>query len=78
MILDEIGYNDRLEQIRIELNLQEFVVGRVVSEHKERYVVKTKQGDLDAEITRHLHFSAKCRQDFPAVGDWVALTIHDV
>ena len=77
MILEEFGYNDRLEKSRIENNLNDFEIGRVVSEHKERYIVKTEKGELEAEITGNLRFSAKSREDFPAVGDWVALTIYD-
>ncbi|HEY0770155.1 MAG TPA: GTPase RsgA, partial [Sphingobacteriaceae bacterium] len=37
----------------------------------------TEKGEFEAEITGNLRFSAKSREDFPAVGDWVAITIHD-
>jgi ribosome biogenesis GTPase len=77
MTLEDIGYNDRLEKLRIENNLKESEIGRVISEHKERYIVKTAKGEFEAEITGNLRFSAKSREDFPAVGDWVAITIHD-
>jgi ribosome biogenesis GTPase len=74
---EEFGYNDKLEKLRIENNLKEFEIGRVVSEHKERYIVKTEKGEFEAEITGNMRFTAKGREDFPAVGDWVALTIYD-
>ena len=77
MKLEDFGYDDKLEKLRIENNLKDFEIGRVVAEHKERYIVKTEKGDLEAEITGNLRFSAKSREDFPAVGDWVALTIYD-
>lgn len=77
MKLEDLGYNDKLESFRIENNLKDFEIGRVVSEHKERYIVKTEKGEFEAEITGNLRFSAKSREDFPAVGDWVALTIYD-
>jgi ribosome biogenesis GTPase len=77
MKLEDFGYNERFEKLRIENNLQDFEIGRVVSEHKERYIVKTEKGELDAEITGNLRFSAKSREDFPAVGDWVAVTMYD-
>ena len=77
MRLEELGYNDKLEKLRIENNLKSFEIGRVTSEHKERYIVKTEAGEFDAEITGNLRFASKSREDFPAVGDWVALTIHD-
>ena len=77
MKLEDLGYNDNLEKLRVENNLQDFEIGRVVSEHKERYIVKTVTNEYEAEITGNLRFSAKSREDFPAVGDWVALTIVD-
>lgn len=77
MTLEDLGYNDKLEKLRNENNLEEFEIGRVISEHKERYVVKNDKGEFEAEITGHLRFSSKGREDFPAVGDWVAITIHD-
>lgn len=77
MTLEDLGYNDKLEKLRGENNLKEFEIGRVISEHKERYIVKTEKGEFEAEITGHLRFTAKSREDFPAVGDWVAIAIHD-
>ncbi len=77
MKLEDFGYNDNLEKLRIENELKDFEIGRVVSEHKERYIVKTEKAELEAEITGNLRFSAKSREGFPAVGDWVALTIYD-
>jgi ribosome biogenesis GTPase / thiamine phosphate phosphatase len=77
MKLEDFGYDDRLEKLRLANNLQEFEMGRVISEHKERYIVKTEKGEFEAEITGNLRFSAKSREDFPAVGDWVALTVYD-
>lgn len=77
MKLEELGYNEDLEKLRIAYNLDGFEMGRVISEHKERYIVKTEEGEFEAEITGNLRFSAKGREDFPAVGDWVALTIYD-
>jgi len=77
MKLEDFGYDEKLEKYRIENKLTDFEVGRVVSEHKERYIVKTENGELDAEIAGNLRFSAKSREDFPAVGDWVVLTTYD-
>ncbi|KAF0132187.1 MAG: ribosome-associated GTPase [Bacteroidetes bacterium] len=77
MKLEDLGYNDLLEKVRIENGLSGFEIGRIVSEHKERYVVKTEKGEFEAEITGNLRFSAQRREDFPAVGDWVALTVYD-
>lgn len=74
---EDFGYNEKLEKLRLENNLAEFGIGRVISEHKERYIVITEKGETEAEITGNLRFSAKSREDFPAVGDWVALICYD-
>ncbi len=75
--LEELGYNPILEQHRKEHNLDAFEVGRVIAEHKNRYVVKNDQGEFDAELIGNLRFSAESRNDFPAVGDWVAISVYD-
>lgn len=77
MKLEDLGYNNKLEKSRIDNKLNDFVIARVTLEHKERYIVKTELGEFEAEITGNLRFSSKSREDFPAVGDWVAITIYD-
>lgn len=77
MKLEDLGYNDTLEKFRIEHDLNKLEIGRVTSEHRERYTVKTIKGEFQAEITGNIRFTAKSREDFPAVGDWLALTTHD-
>lgn len=77
MELEYLGYNADLEKFRNENNLTGFEIGRVSQEHKERYIVKTANSEYEAEITGNMRFSADSRRDFPAVGDWVALTVCD-
>jgi len=77
MSLQELGYTDALDKYRKEQGLESFEVGRVVSEHKERYSIKTPEQEFDAELLGNLRFSAGSRYDFPAVGDWVAFSEYD-
>ncbi len=77
MQLENLGYTKEIENYRIENNLLSFGIGRVIAEHKERYIVKTSNGEFDAEILGNLRFSATKRSDFPAVGDWVATIEYD-
>ncbi|HAW51601.1 MAG TPA: ribosome small subunit-dependent GTPase A [Flavobacteriales bacterium] len=77
MKLEDFGYTSELENYRKEQNLDSLGVGRVLSEHKERYVVKTPEDEFEAEIIGNLRFSARSRSDFPAVGDWVAISAYD-
>lgn len=74
MTLENIGYNEDLEHFKIENGLDSFLIGRVISEHKERYIVKTETKEFNSEILGNLRFTAQNRSDFPAVGDWVAIS----
>ena len=58
MTLEDLGYNIDFENYRKEQNLDSFEVGRVISEHKERYIVKTTEKEYEAEIIGNLRFSA--------------------
>ncbi|TRZ42220.1 ribosome small subunit-dependent GTPase A [Robertkochia solimangrovi] len=77
MELEDLGYNSILEKYRIDQNLQGFKVGRVISEHKERYIVKNTEKEYDGEVIGNLRFTANSRSDFPAVGDWVAFSEYN-
>lgn len=77
MILENLWYNENFEKFRRENDLQDFEIGRVISEHRERYIVKTIQGEYETEITGNMRFTGKNREDFPAVGDWVTLTTYN-
>lgn len=77
MNLENLGYNNSLENYRTTNGLDSFAVGRVIAEHKERYVVKTAEKEYDAEVIGNLRFTAQSRADFPAVGDWVAVSEYD-
>lgn len=77
MNLHDLGYHLNLDKYIGENNIGSLIIGRVVSEHKERYVVKTPNADYEAEILGNLRFTAQSRADFPAVGDWVAMAEYD-
>jgi len=77
MNLEDLGYNSIKAIVDSLDHLADFELGRVMAEHKERYLVATAKGELDAEITGNLRFTATGREDFPAVGDWVALLSYD-
>lgn len=77
MTLDDLGYDIELEKYRKSWNLDVFEVGRIISEHKERYVVRSDKNEYDGEIIGNLRFTALHRSDFPAVGDWVAISEYD-
>ncbi len=77
MNLEDLGYNSELAKLWLASNFDSFEIGRVISEHKERYIVSSIKGEYEAEITGNLRYTARNREDFPAVGDWVAITTYD-
>lgn len=77
MTLEKLGYKQYQKKLKEESNPLDVEIGRVITEHKERYIVKNEQGEFEAEITGNLRFTAQNREDFPAVGDWVTLTTYD-
>ena len=76
MKLEELGYNDDLDDYRKEYKLDSFGVGRVISEHKDRYI-KTEATEYDAELLGNFRYTATSSNDFPAVGDWVSISEYD-
>lgn len=74
MILSDLGYMGDADNFLAE----GLTVGRVTQEHRERYIVSDGETEYDCEITGNLRFTANTRADFPAVGDWVAMTIYDL
>lgn len=77
MTITNLGFNEQLDTYRKEQNLASFDVARVISEHKDRYTVKTATDELEAELIGNLRFTAESRYDLPAVGDWVAINKYD-
>ena len=61
MSLEQLGYTEFFENYRTQSDLQSFDIARVISEHKERYIVKSESGEFDAEIIGNLRFSASSR-----------------
>lgn len=75
--LENLGYTNEMKVYRREHQLEDFDVGRVLSEHKDRYVVQARSGAYEAELIGNLRFTAQTRADLPVVGDWVALSEYD-
>lgn len=71
--MENLGYSEYFESKRKEQNLEQFSVARVITEYKGAYKVKNLAGEYIAKITGKQMFDAKSREDYPAVGDWVAI-----
>lgn len=77
MTLEDLGLNESALELIDPDDLGGLELGRVIVEHKERYIVQTVEATFQAEITGSLRYSAESRTDFPAVGDWVKLSVFD-
>jgi ribosome biogenesis GTPase / thiamine phosphate phosphatase len=75
--IEDLGYSVFFEANRHKLKLDEFSVARVIVEYKGAYKVRTANGEYLAKITGKQMFNALSREDYPAVGDWVAITELD-
>jgi len=71
--IEDLGYNEFFESKRKEMNLDDFSVARVTSEHREAYELINQNGKFLGRITGKQMFGASSREDYPAVGDWVLI-----
>lgn len=78
MKIEDLGYDDFFEFNRKELELDGFSVARVIAEYKGAYRVKNANGEYLAKITGKDMYKALTRKDYPAVGDWVAISELDL
>jgi ribosome biogenesis GTPase len=72
--IEDLGYDDFFEVARKNLGWGGFEVARVVAEYKEAYRAKNPNGEYSAKITGKQIYTARSREDYPAVGDWAAIT----
>jgi len=72
--LGDLGYTKFFESGRKNLGFSDYSMARVIAEHREAYTVRSVHGEYFAKITGKHMFTAVHRDDYPAVGDWVAIT----
>jgi ribosome biogenesis GTPase len=77
MKIEDLGWDEFFASNRTKLGLDDFQVARVIAEYKGAYKVKNADGEYLAKITGKQIFKASSREDYPAVGDWVAITEAD-
>ena len=74
---EHLGYGEYFKSNRTKLKLDVFSVARIIAEHKGAYRVKNSTGEYFAKVTGKRIFDAVSREDYPAVGDWVAIQEQD-
>lgn len=70
---EDLGYDDFFESNRNNLELTDYPVARVIAEYRELYRVRSTYGEYLAKVTGKHIYTATGREDYPAVGDWVAI-----
>lgn len=77
MKIVQLGFNnwffDRIDPTK----LIDHQIARVITVHKDRYTINNGKGDVSAEVTGKLMFSADSSLDYPATGDWVIAQYYD-
>ncbi len=71
MKIEQLGFDkwflDRIDPTK----LIHHQIARVITVNKDSYTINNGQGDVSAEVTGKLIFSAISPLDYPATGDWV-------
>ena len=75
--LARLGFDSFFDQHFTSHTAVGLVPGRVVAEHRGATLVATAHGEHAAELAGRLWHTTDARADLPAVGDWVALRLHE-
>jgi ribosome biogenesis GTPase len=71
--LEDYGWNDFFAGGFAPFAAEGYEAGRVFLQHNRFYMLYTGAGETWAEPTGRLRYHARGAEDFPAVGDWVAV-----
>ena len=71
--LAELGWNSSCQEHFAAFKDLGYQASRVIREHKEAYQLCTERGELSGEVSGRFRHQAQSKDDFPAVGDWVAV-----
>jgi ribosome biogenesis GTPase len=71
-ILNALGWSAAWANAFLALSNANHIPARVIREHRGVYALLSETGECLAEVSGRFRHQARTRQDFPAVGDWVA------
>jgi ribosome biogenesis GTPase len=74
MDLTELGWNGFFEAFFNELDGRDVIPARVAVQHRDVYTVFSEAGEITARISGKIRYEATSKADYPAVGDWVAVS----
>ncbi|KRK83209.1 putative ribosome bioproteinis GTPase RsgA [Companilactobacillus bobalius] len=73
-IIEKYGFTDEIKSS--ENNLGKLVWARVTSQHRDLYQVVTNQGFVQAKISGKMNHQIINTTEYPAVGDWVLISVE--
>ncbi len=77
MKIVQLGFNNWFFDRIGPTKLIDHQIARVITVHKDSYTINNGKGDVSAEVTGKLIFSADSSLDYPATGDWVIAQYYD-
>jgi len=75
--LKNIGYSDWFESRADNEKMAAHEIARVISVHKDSYIISKGCGDVYSELSGHLSYTASSSSDLPTTGDWVYADFYD-
>lgn len=77
MEMKKLGWNEEVAKQAIPYISKGMMIGRIASGYKDRYRIFTEHGQFIGQISGKQRFNARSSDDFPVVGDWVAISHHN-
>ena len=77
MELQNLGFTDWFSQQLNESDKTNYRIVRITSVNKGNYLVRSKVGEVLAELAGEFTFSADSRLKYPVVGDWALVQYHN-
>ena len=75
--LESLGFSPWFKNRVDAAKVVDHEVARVVSVHKDSYVISKGSGEVFAELSGHLSYTANSVSDLPTTGDWVVTDFYD-
>ncbi len=73
--LTQYGWTTSLENQFSKFSSDGYFPGRIIVQNKTNFIVASSYGELTAELTGKFYFDHDFKNEYPVVGDWVALRI---
>lgn len=71
----DLGWNDFFETHFEQYRKTNYSAMRIIRENREKYIACNEAGEFTCEVTGKFRFENHSKSQFPAVGDWVVVTI---